>query len=53
MEDIGNDIISSPEYLNLDIRRSYCSSKLPLESIRLIDGSDKCRGHYVIKRAHF
>ena len=40
------------EYWNTDVRKSCSSANLLIEAMRVMAGSDKCRGHYN-KRSEF
>ena len=40
-------------YWNVDVRKSWYSSNLPLEAMRVMAGPDKYKGHYINKISEF
>ena len=53
LEDCSKDTIDMIGYWNANVRKSCYSSKLPLEAMRVMAGSDKFKGHYLNKRSQF
>ena len=53
LEDGSNDSIDNIEYWNVDVRKAWYSSKLPLEAMRVLVGSDKRKGYYVNQISKF
>ena len=52
-EDCSNYSIDNIGYWNIDVRKTCYSSKLPLEAMRVLTGSDKCKRYYVNQRSDF
>ena len=53
LEEYSKDSIDMIGYYNVDVRKSCYSSKLSLEAMRVIAGSDKLKGYYLNKRFEF
>ena len=53
LEDCSKDSIDGIGYWNVTVRNKCYSSHLSLESMRVLVGSDKRKGHYVNKRFKF
>ena len=53
MEDCSNYSIDNIGYRNIDVQKTCYSSKLPLEAMRVLTGSDKRKRYYANQRSDF